>query len=95
MKIAVETQKSEFIEIPNPSDLKCRLIASGPLCPTNRLGKPIDIPIQPFLYKTKSYISKDIYFLNSIQKISGPDALMVTFEVTNQYTNISHGWKNI
>ena len=35
-------------------------------CPTNRLSKLIDILLQPFLNKIKSYIRENIDFLNSI-----------------------------
>ena len=42
IKIAVVTQKSEYIEIPGPSDLKFRPIAPGPSCPINRHRKLID-----------------------------------------------------
>ena len=41
------------MEIPNPSDLKFRLIETGPSYSTNRLSKLIDILLQPFLYKIK------------------------------------------
>ena len=56
IKNAVETQKSEYIEIPNPSNLKCRPIVAGTSCPTSRLSKLIDILLQPFPNKIKSYI---------------------------------------
>ena len=41
-KKAVETQKSEYIEIPDSSDLKFRPIPAGPSFPTNRLRKLVD-----------------------------------------------------
>ena len=53
MKIAVETQKFQYIEIPNPSDLKFRPIVAGPSGPTNRFSKLINILLKPFLYKIK------------------------------------------
>ena len=66
IKNAVETQKSEYLEIPNPGDLKFRPIVAGLSCPTSRLSKLIDILLQPFLKKIKSYIRDNIDFLNSI-----------------------------
>ena len=84
IKIAVKTQKSEYEEIPNPSDLKFRPIVAGPSCSINRLSKIFDI-LQLFLYKVKSYIRNDIHFLNSIPQKTDPNTLMVTFDVTNQY----------
>ena len=64
IKNAVVTQKSEYIEIPNPNDLKFRPIAAGPSFPTSRLSKLIDILLQPFRNKIE-YIKDHIDFLNS------------------------------
>ena len=62
IKNVIETQKSEYIEIPNSSDLKFKPIVAGPSCPTSRLSKLIDILLQPFLIKIKSYIKDNIDF---------------------------------
>ena len=86
----METQKSEYIEIPNPSDLKFKPIVTGPSCSTNRLSKLIDILLQPFLNNRKSYIRDNIHFVISILQKIDPDIVIVTFYVTNLYSNISH-----
>ena len=39
----------------NPSDLKCKPIIAGPLCPTNRLNKLIYSLLQPFLYSISNF----------------------------------------
>ena len=49
IKIAVKTQKSEYIQIPNSNNLKFWPIVAGPSCSTSRFGK-----LQLFLYKIKS-----------------------------------------
>ena len=54
----------------------------------NKLSKRIDILLQPFRNKIKSYISDDIHFLHTIQQKIDPDMMSVTFEVTNLYSNI-------
>ena len=90
IKIVVEMQKSEYREIPNPSDHKFRPLVAGPSCPTHRLSKLVDIILQPFLYKIKSFIRDYIHFLNSILQKTDPNTLMVKCDVTNQYINISH-----
>ena len=90
IKNAIETQKSEYIEIPNPSDLKFRPIVSGQSCPTSRLSKLIDILLQPFLNKIKSYIKDNIDFLNSIPEKIDTNTLIDPFDVTNLYSNIPH-----
>jgi len=84
------TQKSEYIEIQDPNDLLFRPIVAGPACPTNRISKLIDILLQPFLKKIKSYVRDDIQFLNYIPQRVDPDTLMVTFDVTSLYSNIPH-----
>ena len=84
IKNAVETQKIEYIEIPNPSDHKFRPIAADSSCPTSRLYKIMDILLHPFLNKIKSYIRGNIDFLNYIP------GKIVTFDVTSLYSNIPH-----
>ena len=87
---AIETRKSEYIEIPNPSDLKFRPIVAGPSCLRSRLSKIIDILLQPFLNKIKDYIKDNIDFLNFIQGKIDPNTLIATFDATNLYSNIPH-----
>ena len=75
----------------NPSDLKFRPIVAGPSCPTSRLSKLIDILLQPFLNKIKSYMKDNIDFLKfHIRKKNDPNTLIATFDVTNLYSNIPH-----
>ena len=90
IKNAGETQKSEYIEIPNPSDLKFTPIVAGPSCPTSKISKLIDILLQPFLNKIKSYIKDNLDFLNSIPEQIDPNTLIATLDVTNLYSNIPH-----
>ena len=90
IKNAVETQKFEYIGIPNPSDLKFKPIVPSQSCPTNKLSKLIDILIQLFLNKILSYIRYNIDFLNSIPEKIDTNTLIVTFNVTNLYCNIPY-----
>ena len=83
-------QKSEYITISNPNDHKFRPIVAGLSCPTNGLGKLIDILLQPFLNIIKSYIRDNIQFLNSIPLKIDSNTLIVTFDITNLYSNIPH-----
>ena len=86
IKIARETQKYKYIEI--PSDLKFRPIVRDPLCSTNKFSKLTNIPQQPFLNKIKTYIRDGINFLNSIPQHTDPHTLMVLFNITNLYSNV-------
>ena len=71
IKIAVETQKSEYREIPDPSDLKFTPMVAGSSY-QNRLSKLKDLLLKPFLNKIKSYVWDDIHFLNSIPQKNCP-----------------------
>ena len=66
----------------------------GATVSTNRLSKVIDIHLQPLPYKIKSYIRNYIHFLNSIPQKTDPNTFMVTFDVTNLYSNIPWNQKN-
>ena len=50
------------MEILNPNDLKLISIVADPSCSTSRLSKLIDILLQPFLNKIKSYTKDNIIF---------------------------------
>ena len=56
---------------------------------TNKLSKLKDIFLQPLLNKIKSYFRDNIHFNSIPQKIDF-DTLIVTFDVTNLYSNIPH-----
>ena len=92
IKVAIETQKSEYIVIRNARDHIFRPIVAGPSCPTKRLKKQIDILRQLFLNKIKSCIRDDIHFLSSISQKKKTDlsTIMVIFDVTNLYSNNPH-----
>ena len=83
-------QKSEFIEILNPEDLKFRPIIAGPSCPTHRLSNVVDILLQPFLKHVNSYVRDDIDYLNHIPSSVPKGVILSTFDVTSLYSNIPH-----
>ena len=90
IKKAVRTQKSSFIETPNPGDLKFRPIIAGPESPTNRLCDLTDKLLQPFLQKVRSYVKDNIHFLNQLPDKIEPNTILTTFDVTSLYSNIPH-----
>ena len=59
---AINTQKSEIIEIFETNDLKLRPIVGGPKCLTRKLSQLIDILLKPFLKHTKSFICDSLDF---------------------------------
>ena len=62
----------------------------GPVCETHRLNNLIDILLKLFLKHVKSYVRDDIDFLQYIPKRISEDTILVSFDVTSLYTNISY-----
>ena len=81
---------SEYLELLDPEDLKFRPIVAGPACETHRLSNLVDILLKPFIEKVKSYVRDGIDFLNYIPKTVPSNTLLVSFDVVNLYTNITH-----
>ena len=90
IQTAVKIQNSEYIKLRNPSDLKLRPIIAGPSCPTHRLSNFLDIILKPLCKYVPSYIRNDIDFLSHLPRVAPEDARLVSFDVTNLYTNIPH-----
>ena len=61
-----------------------------PVCETHRLSNLIDILLKPFIKQVKSFIRDDIDFLSYIPNTVDENAILVSFDVTSLYTNISH-----
>ena len=81
---------SEYLEILDPEDLKFCPIVAGLACETHRLRNLVDILLKPFIEKVKSFVRDDIDFLNYIPKTLPSNTLLVSFDVVNFYTNITH-----
>lgn len=94
---AIEEGNSDYIFVPNPSDLKMRPIVAGPACPTHRLSHLMDILLQPFLKLIPAYIKNNLDFLNKIPSQLSDSEIFVTLDVVSLYSNISHelGYKAI
>lgn len=80
----------EYLELVDPQDLKFRPIVAGPACETHRLSNLVDILLKPFIQKVKSYVRDDLDFLNYVPETVPQNTLLVSFDVVNLYTNISH-----
>ena len=81
---------SYYSEINKPSDLKLRPIVAGPNCETHRLSNFLDILLKPLVHKVKSYIKDTTDFLNNLPENTEYDTKLVSFDVTNLYSNIDH-----
>lgn len=82
--------KASYITIERPGDLKLRPIVAGPACETHRISNLLDILLKPYVNEVQSYIRDTIDFLNSIPEKIHPDSILVSFDVTNLYSNIPH-----
>ena len=70
-----------------------RPIISGNDSPTEKISHLIDVILQPFVSKVRSYIKDTTHFLQKINDldISGhEDIILCTLDVTYLYTNIPH-----
>ena len=78
------------MELFDPDDLIFPPIVARPACETHRLSNLIDILLKPYIQKVKSYIRDDIDFLSHIPTTVPQGSLLVSFDVVNLYTNMSH-----
>ena len=70
-----------------------RPIISGNDCPTEKISHMIDIILQPFVPKIKSYVKDTTDFIKKLSSISldsTQDIILCTLDVTSLYTNIPH-----
>ena len=69
-----------------------RPITSGNDCPTEKISQLIDLILQPYVPKIKSYVKDTNHFISIIEdlNINDQDAILVTLDVTSLYTNIPH-----
>ena len=87
---ACSISKENYVEIDAPENLSFRPIVAGPICETHRLSNFIDILLQPFSKRVKSYIKDTTDFLTKLPESTDPNATLVTFDVESLYTNIPH-----
>ena len=70
IKAEIQKQKSEYIEIHNPADLKMRPIVAGPTSITSKLSSFLDTLLKPLLRSVKGNIRNTVDFLNNLPKKS-------------------------
>lgn len=87
---AVNNQRSSYIRITRPQDLKFRPIVAGPACPTHRLSNLLDILLKPFLKHVKSFVRDDIDLLTKLPERIKENETFATFDITSLYSNISN-----
>jgi len=85
----IQEAKSSCITTTEPDDLPMRPIIAGPSCPTHRLSNLVDILLKPLTNHVKSYVRDDFDFLNKLPDEVEEDTILITYDVTSLYTNIS------
>ena len=87
---AISEQRSEYICLSCPGDLKFRPIVGGPQSVTQRLSHFIDIILKPLCNAVPSFIRDDFDFLQSLPETVSEGSKLLTFDVVSLYTNIPH-----
>ena len=67
-----------------------RPIVAGPENETHRLSNFIDILLKPMVKHVKSFIRDGNDFLKHLPKTVSPDSYLVSFDIENLYSNITH-----
>nr|XP_022299146.1 uncharacterized protein LOC111107980 [Crassostrea virginica] len=81
---------SSYISVESPADLKIRPIVAGPTCETHKISNLLDILLKPYITKVQSYVRDTVDLLNTIPEKINPESILVSFDVTNLYSNIPH-----
>ena len=81
--------QQEYVLIIKPSDLKLSPIVAGPI-PTRPLSNLIDILLKPLFLHVKRYVKDNLDFLSKYSRENYENTLLLTFDVADLYTNISH-----
>lgn len=90
IKDKCKVSESTYINVKSPDDLTIRPIVAGPTCETHRISNLLDILFKPYISKVHSYIRDTVDFLNTIPEKINPQSILVSFDVTNLYSNIPH-----
>lgn len=85
-----KNSSSSYINVERPTDLKIRPIVAGPTCETHRISYLLDVLLKPYITKVQSYIRDTVDFLNTIPERVDSNSILVSFDVTNLYSNIPH-----
>ena len=67
-----------------------RPIVAGPENETHRLSNFIDILLKPMVKHVKSFIRDSTDYLYHLPKTVSPDSYLVSFDIENLYSNITH-----
>ena len=85
------TQQLYFLKKIHKNPIAVRPIVSGCGGPTERISQFIDLHLQPFVPKTKSYIRDSGHIINILENFKIPsNCTLATIDVKSLYLNIPH-----
>ncbi|XP_062591597.1 uncharacterized protein LOC134253105 [Saccostrea cucullata] len=90
IKDECKISRSTYISVASPAELTIRPIVAGPTCETHRISNLLDILLKPYVTKVQSYIRDTVDSLNTIPEKVNPESILVSFDVTNLFSNIPH-----
>ena len=85
-----KTNENTYIEISVTEGMNFRPIVAGPENETHRLSNFIDILLKPMVKHVKSFIRDSTDFFNHLPKTVSTDSYLVSFDIENLYSNITH-----
>ena len=82
--------ETTYTEISTNEEISFRSIVAGPVNETHMLSNLIDILFKPITKHVKSFRSDSTVFLNKLPSTVFYDIFLVSFDVENLYSNITH-----
>ena len=86
----IKDQNENLSTMSEPKDLKLRPIVGEPKCQARRLNNFLNLILKPLSKHVKNNIKDNIKFLKTCKRNVTDETVLVTFDVCNLYTNISH-----
>ena len=91
IKEAIKTTSTNYLMLPNPVDLKLRLIFGGPNSPTVHLASLVQILLKPFVSKVNNRVQDVWEFKRKLPKLNPEDLpyiILVSVDVVSMYENL-------
>lgn len=90
LKRTLSNENQVITHLPGLRDFPLRPIVAGPASATQHLSKLMDILLKPYMEKIKSFIQDDFHFLKRLNRHTTENAILVTFDIRNLYSEIPH-----
>ena len=91
IKEAIKTVSTNYLMLPNPADLKFRLIFGGPNSPTVHLASLVQILLKPFVSKVHNRVQDVWEFKRKLPQLLPEDLpyiILISLDVISMYENL-------